>query len=498
MVLGLTLLLTILNVFTSSSYATEWFSIPDTRLTWDSSVDWAPSLTQAQDGRIWIVWHSFESSTNPDILYKVYNGSSTFPWSPTKKLTTDSADDMTPSITTTADGDIWVVWSSNRDENFEIYYKIYNGSFWTGDERLTTDSGVDEFPSVMQDEDGDIWVVWSSDRDGNFEIYYRIYNYTNKEWHPEEPLISNPATDRDPSITQAQDGTIWIVWVRGEDLFYKVFFRNMTDVVLDTPLTEEDSRIDWRPCIMQAQDGRIWVAWDSRADKDMDIYCKIYDGVWSEEQITVNSLDDFMPAILQVADGTVWVAWTSDRLDNFDIYYKTDSPPPHVHDMAIFSVTRDPNVTVGYQGLNVSIEVVSQNQGSEGEFVEVNCFANSTLIGSETRHLSAGQLMPLDFMWNTFEMIPGTYTIIANVTITGQIDTDPADNTFIDGQVHVKILGDVDGDGVVGASDLFALSKSYGSKPGNPNWNPNCDFNGDNKVDASDFLDLNENYGKTL
>ncbi len=95
-------------------------------------------------------------------------------------------------------------------------------------------------------------------------------------------------------------------------------------------------------------------------------------------------------------------------------------------------------------------------------------------------------------------MIPGTYTIIANVTITGQIDTDPADNTFIGGQVHVKILGDVDGDGVVGASDLFALSKSYGSKPGNPNWNPNCDFNGDNKVDASDFLDLNRNYGKTV
>ena len=497
MLLGLTLLLTILNVFTSSSYATEWFSIPDTRLTWDNS-DWAPSITQAQDGRIWIVWHSFETGTRPDILYKVYNGSSTFPWSPTKKLTTDPRDDMTPSIITTADGDIWVVWSSNRDENFELYYKLYDGSSWSLDTRLTENSSVDEFPSIMQDEDGDIWVVWSSDRDGNFEIYYRIYNYTEKEWHPEELLISSPDMDWDPSITQAQDGKIWIVWVRGEDLFYKVFSKNMTDIVLDTPLTEEDSRIDWRPSIMQAHDGRIWVAWDSCVLEDMDIYCKIYDGVWSEERITYNSLDDFMPAILQATNGTIWIAWTSNRLDNFDIYYKTDSPPQHLHDMAIFSVTHDPNVTVAYQGLNISIEVVSQNQGAEGEFVQVKCFANSTLIGSQTKHLSAGQLMALDFTWNTLDMIPGTYTIIANVTITGETDTDPADNTFIDGQVHVKILGDVNGDGVVDASDLFDLSKSYGSKPGNPNWNPNCDFNGDNKVDASDFLDLNRSYGKTV
>jgi len=496
-ILGLTLLLTILNVFTPSSYATEWFSIPDTRLTWDESLDWAPSIAQAQDGRIWIVWHSFEISTNPDILYKVYNGSSTFPWSPTKKLTTDPADDMTPAITTTADGNIWVVWSSNRDDqNYEIYNKIYNESSWSPDTRLTENASVDEFPSIMQDKNGDIWVVWSSNRTGNFEIYYKMYNYTNEEWHPEEPLISNPATDRDPSITQAQDGTIWIAWTRDNDLFYKVLLENKTEVVPDTQLTSDEDNP--HPSITQAQDGKIWIAWESNRP-GYDIYCKIfYNESWFEEKITYFSASDVMPAIMQDMNGTIWIAWTSTRLGNFDIFYKTDSLPQHTHDVAIISVTSDSNRTYYNQDSDISIEVVSQNQGLEPESIQVDCYVNSTLIGSETRHLSAGQLMPLDFMWNTFEMIPGTYTIVANVTITGQIDTDPADNTFIDGQVLVKIQGDVDGDGVVDACDLFDLGKAYGSELDDPSWNPDCDFNRDNNVDTSDLLDLSENYGKTI
>lgn len=52
------------------------------------------------------------------------------------------------------------------------------------------------------------------------------------------------------------------------------------------------------------------------------------------------------------------------------------------------------------------------------------------------------------------------------------------------------------GDGKVDASDLFDLSKAYGSILGKPNWNPNRDFNGDNKVDVSDLFNLSKNFSK--
>lgn len=61
----------------------------------------------------------------------------------------------------------------------------------------------------------------------------------------------------------------------------------------------------------------------------------------------------------------------------------------------------------------------------------------------------------------------------------------------------VTILGDVNGDKKVDASDLHDFSNAYGSDPTKPNWNLYCDFNEDNKVEASDLFDVSKNYGKT-
>ena len=502
---GFTLFLIILNLFISFNYATEWVSIPDTRLTWGDSQDIAPSITQAQDGRIWIVWHSFEfDATNLEIFYKIYNESATFQWSPANKLTTNSSTDKTPSIAT-AGNDIWVVWSSNRDGNDEIYYKIYNGTFWTPDTRLTTNSSVDEFPSIMQDNTGDIWVVWSSNRDGNDEIYYKIYNGTS--WTPDIRLITNPNSDWDPSITQAQDGKIWVAWVRDEDIYYKVLQATrigediqIDEVVPDTNLTKPDETIDWHPSIMQTQDGEIRIAWDSWIlDRDIDIYCTIYNGFfWSPapERITYMDEDDVMPAIMQTSDEVIWVAWASSRLGFFDIYYKTNPPVQDLHDIAIISVTHNPNVTVAPQGLDINIEVVPQNYGLEGEIVQVTSYANSTLIGFQTVYLSAGQLMLINFAWDTATINPGNYVINAEASIVpGENDT--ADNSYIDGVVTISLPGDIDGDGIVNVFDLSALGKAYGSTPSTPNWNPEADINSDGAINIFDIGIMSSNWGQS-
>jgi len=476
-------------------YAYEWS--PDMRLTWNAETDWMPSIAQASDGKIWVIWHSYRTG-NADIFYKVYDSSKVHPWSSETRLTTDSNADITPSIMRAKDGKIWVVWSTNRNGNYDIYYKVYDGISWSLDENLTTDPNVDELPSIMQASDGNIWVVWSTNRNGNYDIYYKTYNGT--AWSSDKPLTFLAADDWDPSIVQTADGDIWVAWVRNNDIYYMTY--NGTKWSPDNALVT-DPNFDLHPSIMQASNDNIWVVWDSdRISEQDDIYWKVYDNQtrrWSSDTtLTFDGADDLAPSIMQSVDGTIWIAWASWRLGNLDIYYKTDFPPQHLHDIAIISVIHDPNVSVAYQGLNLYIEVVPQNQGVKDEYVQVKCYANSNLIGSQTIHLSAGQLMPINFKWNTLNVIPGTYTIISNASITGETDTDPADNTFIDGEVHVKIPGDVNGDGVVDAFDLFDLNKAYGSDPSNPNWSPDCDFNRDNKVDASDLFGLSKNYGKTI
>ena len=75
--------------------------------------------------------------------------------------------------------------------------------------------------------------------------------------------------------------------------------------------------------------------------------------------------------------------------------------------------------------------------------------------------LESGSSATISFTWNTTGVAEGNYTTGA-VADTVPGETDTTDNTFVYGWVVVTILGDVTGDGVDDASDLFDLSKNYG------------------------------------
>lgn len=59
-------------------------------------------------------------------------------------------------------------------------------------------------------------------------------------------------------------------------------------------------------------------------------------------------------------------------------------------------------------------------------------------------------------------------------------------------------LGDINRDGVIDQADLALLQASWGSKSGDPNWNPDCDLNGDGVVNVLDLGILSRNYGKDI
>jgi len=55
----------------------------------------------------------------------------------------------------------------------------------------------------------------------------------------------------------------------------------------------------------------------------------------------------------------------------------------------------------------------------------------------------------------------------------------------VDSAFHAK--GDANWDGVIDTKDLELLKAAFGSHPGEPNWNPDCDLNGDGIVDGRDI-----------
>jgi hypothetical protein len=493
------------------SSALDWSL--DTRLTSDISWDNAPSIVQADDGKVWVAWHTdrnLAEGGGMDIYYKFLDGLS---WSPEMRLTTDAQNDMNPSITQAVDGKIWVVWETDRkllDE--DIYYRVFDGVSWSSDTPICTELYPDKNPSVTQTSDGKIWVVWSSIRTGDPEIFYKTYD--GSSWSAEQQLTNDQnMDDEDPAIMQAMDGRIWMVWskksrAKNTDIYYKVF--DGGEWSDDTQLTS-DTYDDSNPSLMQSMNGRIWVTWSSnRKASNTNVYYKIFDGIaWtSDVQLTNAMEDDKTPSITQTMNGSIWITWASKRvLAQYDIYYRLGL---ELHDIAILGITpwAPYNSTIAFRNEVVNIDVGIQNDGEAIENVEVGCYTNSSLIETKTVSLPSGQYRSIVFRWNTTGVAPGFYVISAHaVPVVGELDL--ADNSFTDGSVEVRI-GDIAGvyngvvqpipdRGVDGAD--FGITIGHFGHTGpdwlHPAWDPICDVNEDWIVDLDDIMLVGIHYGET-
>jgi subtilisin family serine protease len=164
------------------------------------------------------------------------------------------------------------------------------------------------------------------------------------------------------------------------------------------------------------------------------------------------------------------------------------------HDVTILDV--DPSPITVYEGNKLNVTVKVKNKGLNMESFNVSAFYNSTSFGEQTVwNLPAGAESSLNFTWDTFGVIPDYYLVEAQAQSVPH-EYNSTDNTrTYDGLIHVKILGDVNGDGVVASSDLVQLNLAYGSILTSVNWNSECDFNQDNIINVIDLKTLGKNYG---
>jgi len=160
------------------------------------------------------------------------------------------------------------------------------------------------------------------------------------------------------------------------------------------------------------------------------------------------------------------------------------------------------NVTVSdalvYEEDIVTINVTVQNHGVVIESFGVTAFYNSTAIETkDVSDLAVGASEVLIFSWDTSGVQPcRNYTISAETSILPE-ESNTLNNQFIDGDVRVKMQGDVNGDGIVNVLDLTIVSLAYGAFEGEPDYDPVADLNKDGIVDMKDMVAVARNLGKT-
>ncbi len=424
-------------------------------IVWDSDIQltaspgfWqlSPSAMQTRNGTSWVVFASDRYQEQFDLFGKIHNGSA---WSNDINLISYGGKDEEPSIMQTHDGEaIWLVWSSDRTGNSEIFYQTSsdNGLSWGPTVQLTYDARHDNQPSIMQNLNGTIWIVWHRQVvPGNFDIFCKTSSDNGLSWSSEVRLTDHPSWDVGPSITHTENGTVFVVWASYRtgnfDLFYKTYSLSWSGEI---PLTT-NSNWDHNPSIIQDAAGTMWVFWQSDRNGDYKIYYKTsanYGASWtSDTPVITGSGDNESPSAVFRNDRKIWVFFDSSRTDDFEIWYKSSDPIPDIHDIAITGLLpwASRNVipaTWAPKGMPIYINVTVENQGSFDESFDVWVYADRDTgdihIEIETQHvfLTAGSKTVLVFTWYTNTTPYGNYYLSAEATIHPS-EYDIADNSLL-------------------------------------------------------------------
>ncbi|MDH5448121.1 MAG: cohesin domain-containing protein [Candidatus Bathyarchaeota archaeon] len=168
-----------------------------------------------------------------------------------------------------------------------------------------------------------------------------------------------------------------------------------------------------------------------------------------------------------------------------------------IRDVAIVDVRTSRNAT--YPGRLVNVTVVAANLGDMIETFNVTAYYDSNEIGTQTVfNLAPHRNTTLTFTWNTTGLQPcNNYTIKAEAwQVPYEINIE--NNIYTDGFVKIKMIGDVNGDGIIDIYDLTAACGAYGSREGDPNWNPEVDLAPIwGIIEIYDLVTIASRYGQT-
>ena len=157
----------------SSTGGISW--TPPTRLTWNSSNSWSPSISVINNN-IHIIWEDSPPPVGETELYykKSTDGGSS--WSAVKRLTWNISPSNTPRIALGSAGNPFIVWSNFfTSTGVEIFfrYSTDKGNTWGVTKRLTWNSGASTNPDLKIDSNNDLHLVWVDSTPGNEEIFYK-------------------------------------------------------------------------------------------------------------------------------------------------------------------------------------------------------------------------------------------------------------------------------------------------------------------------------------
>jgi hypothetical protein len=276
----------------------------------------ARSIAADSEGNVHVVW-----TTASAVCYLKHNGTE---WCCGMEVTSGGFNCGDASVATYG-SKVHVVWHDERnDDDYEIYYRQYDGTTWLPMERLTNAPGMSKHASTAVDGEGNLHVVWQD----VWDVHYKRCDSTG--WSPEENVTNTPTESRPASIAIDGSNNLHLVWREhsggASELRYKKFDGlNWSSAQI---LTSADDI--WFPSLAADADGALHVAWydhrfgENPVDWGTEVFYKKFDGMsWGpDEMISSDPATSTGASVASDGNGVVYVVWCDTRDGIEEIYYR--------------------------------------------------------------------------------------------------------------------------------------------------------------------------------
>ena len=307
----------------STDSGINWGS--DIRLTFNALYSYYPSIA-VSGSFVHVVWEDGRDG-NIEVYYKRSTDGG-INWGPDTRLTNNDSSSVTSSITVSGTT-VHLVWSDDRDGNFEIYYKRSSdgGLNWSLDTRLTNAISFSKYPSIAVS-GLVVHLAWQDNRIGGDKIYYKRSTDGGINWGTDTCITNNTYSNTYPSIA-VSGSLVHVVWQDARALNADIYYRRSSDNGLnwgaENSLTT-DSNHSYLPSIATSNT-LVHVVWYDYRDGNGEIYYKrSTDGGinWGlDTRLTNNTSESRFPSIA-VSGPLTHIIWSDNRdaYPNYEIYYK--------------------------------------------------------------------------------------------------------------------------------------------------------------------------------
>ncbi|MBI1791172.1 MAG: hypothetical protein HYR60_26890 [Acidobacteria bacterium] len=232
------------------------------RMTDDTRSDDFPDIASNPKDRseVWCVWLSY--SGRQDRLHLARYNPAAQNWGAWNLVPGSTGDVWRPKLAFDAGGRVWVIWSQQRDGNFDLYARWYDRANWGPLERLTSAPQADFDHRVATDSQGHIWIAWQGFREGQSDIF--LAHYDGQKWSPEIKVSDSLRNDWEPAIAVDSSGAVAIAWDTYDQGNYDVRLRTYAGGKLGPVMAVADTpRLEARPTLAYDKQDRLWIAYEA-------------------------------------------------------------------------------------------------------------------------------------------------------------------------------------------------------------------------------------------